>query len=137
MPRNEEVLCFKVLQPQEHDLRRVLKESCSVLLLPFLHPVAVDAEGAAVDKLADTADGVWISGQHLAGQWPHPTVTAVHSDAGEHAHYQHLERQNDSSLCCVLFLKLLIKELQAHPKCLSGAEEAHILFLVLSEEGVC
>lgn len=60
-------LCFKVLQIQQHDLSSVLKESRSILLLPFLHPVAIDAEGTAIDELADAAQGVRISGQHLSG----------------------------------------------------------------------
>lgn len=117
MSRNEEVLCFKVLQPQQHDLRRVLKERRSVLLLALLHPVAVDAEGAAVDELADAADGVRVSGQHLAGQRPHTPVTAVHSDAGEHAHYQHLEDTRGKTIQVfgdVFFF--LNKRSWAHPK---------------------
>lgn len=85
------LLCFKVLQAQQHDLSRVLKEGGSVLLLPFLHPVPVDAEGTAVDEFADAAKGVRISGQHLPGQRPSPAVTAVHPDAGQHADDQHLQ----------------------------------------------
>lgn len=49
--------------------------------------MAVDAEGTAVDELADAAEGVRISGQHLSGERPSPAVSAVDSDAGEHAHY--------------------------------------------------
>ena len=60
-------LWFEVLQAQQHDLSRVLKEGGSVLLLPFLHPVPVDAEGAAVDEFADTAEGIGVSGQNLPG----------------------------------------------------------------------
>lgn len=87
-------LSFKVLQAQQHDLSRVLKQSGSVLLLAFLHPVAVDAEGAAVDEFADAAEGVGISGQHLPGQRPSPAVAAVHPDAGQHADNQHLRGRN-------------------------------------------
>lgn len=105
-------LCFKVLQAQQHDLRCVLKEGGSVLLLPFLHPVAVDTEGAAIDEFADAAKGVRIPGEHLPSQWASFAVTAVHPDTSQHADYQ-------------------------HPKCLSGAEESHILLLVLSKEGMC
>lgn len=113
MVRNEvDFLCFKVLQAQQHDLGGVLKESGSVLLLPFLHPVPVDAEGAAVDEFADTAEGVRISGQHLPSQRTGPAVTAVHPDAGQHGDYQ-------------------------HPKCLPGTKETHVLPLILSEEGMC
>lgn len=111
--RNEvDLLCFKVLQVQQHDLSCVLKESGSVLLLAFLHPVPVDAEGAAVDEFADTSKGVGISGQHLPSQWPGPAVTAVHPDTGQHGDDQ-------------------------HPECLSGTEEPHVLLLVQSEEGMC
>lgn len=105
-------LCFEVLQVQQHDLCCVLKEGGAVLLLSFLHPVAVDAEGAAVDELADAAKGVGISGQHLPSQRASFTVTAVHPDARQHTDYQ-------------------------HSKCLSGAKEPHILLLVLSEEAMC
>lgn len=80
-------LRLELLQTQQHDLGRVLEERRSVLLLALLHPVAVDAEGAAVDELADAAEGVRISGQHLSGERPSPAVAAVDSDAGEHAHY--------------------------------------------------
>ncbi len=82
--------CFEVLQVQQHDLSRVLKEGSSVLLLPFLHPVAIDAEGAAVDEFADTAEGVGVSGQNLPSQRPGPAVAAVHPDTGQHSDYQHL-----------------------------------------------
>ena len=88
-----DLLCFKVLQAQQHDLSCVLKESGSVLLLPFLHPVPVDAKGAAIDEFANTAKGVRISGQHLPSQRPSPAVTAVHPDTGQHSDYQHLRRQ--------------------------------------------
>lgn len=95
MVRNEvDLLCFKVLQAQQHDLGGVLKEGGSVLLLPFLHPVPVDAEGTAVDELADAAERVRISGQHLPSQRPSPAVAAVHSDAGQHADNQHLRKQD-------------------------------------------
>lgn len=87
-------LCFKVFQVQQHYLSCVLKEGGPVLLLPFLHPVAVDAEGTAVDQFADAAEGIRISGQHLARQWSHPSITAVYPDAGEHADYQHLRRES-------------------------------------------
>lgn len=83
---------FKVLQVEQHDLSCVLKEGSSVLLLPFLHPVPVDAEGTAIDEFADTAKGVGISGKHLSSQWPGPPVTAVHPDTGQHSDYQHLRR---------------------------------------------
>lgn len=95
MVRNEvDLLCFKVLQAQQHDLSCVLKEGGSVLLLAFLHPVPVDAEGAAVDEFADTSKGVGISGQHLPSQRPGPAVTAVHPDTGQNADYQHLRGQD-------------------------------------------
>lgn len=138
-------LCFKVLQAQQHDFGRVLKEGGSVLLLPFLHPVAVDAEGAAVDEFAHTAEGVRISGQHLAGQRPSPAVPAVHPDAGQHAHYQHLRGSRTGNRREWRGLEFKItchenKELSSdpvtHPKCLSGAKETHILPLVLPEEGM-
>lgn len=87
-------LRFKVLQVQQHDFSRVLKESGSVLLFPFLHPVPVDAEGAAVYEFADAAKGVRIPGQHLPSQRPGPAVTAVHPDAGQHTDYQHLRGEN-------------------------------------------
>lgn len=90
-------LCFKVLQAQQHDLSRVLEERGSVLLLPFFHPVAIDAEGAAVDEFADATERVRISGQHLPSQWTNPAVTAVYSDARQHSNYQHLRRQNRKS----------------------------------------
>lgn len=93
MVKNE-LLCFKVLQVQQHNLSCVLKEGSSVLLLPFLHPVPVDAEGAAVDEFADTAKGVGISGQHLTSQWTSPAVLAVYPDTGQHSDYQHLRGQD-------------------------------------------
>lgn len=88
-----DLLRFKVLQAQQHDLSSVLEEGGSVLLLPFLHPVTVDAEGAAVDEFADSAEGVGISGQHLPSQRASFAVTAVHPDAGQHGDYQHLRGQ--------------------------------------------
>lgn len=87
-------LCFKVLQVQQHYLSCVLKEGGPVLLLSFLHPMAVDAEGTAVDQFADAAKGIWVSGQHLACQWSHPSITAIYPDAGEHADYQHLRTES-------------------------------------------
>lgn len=81
--RNEvDLSCIKVFQAQKHDLGCVLKEGSSILLLPLLHPVSVDAEGTAVDEFADPADGVGISGQHVPGQGPCPSVTAVDPDTG-------------------------------------------------------
>lgn len=110
MVRNEvDLLCFKVLQAQQHDLSCVLKEGSSVLLLPFLHPVPVDTEGAAIDEFADTAKGVRISGQHLPSQRPSPAVTAVHPDTGQHTDDQHLTRQggktdeNVEDICFVTY----------------------------------
>lgn len=87
------LLCFEVLQAQQRDLSRVLKEGGSVLLLPFLYPVAVDTEGAAIDEFTDAANWVRISGQHLASQWPNSAITAVHPDAGQHTDDQHLRGQ--------------------------------------------
>lgn len=95
MLRNEvDLSCIKVFQSQKHDLSCVLEEGSSILLLPLFHPVSIDTEGTAVDEFADTADGVWISGQHIPRQRPHPSVTAVDPDAGEHADYQYLRQQN-------------------------------------------
>lgn len=74
------LLCFKLLQAQQHDLSCVLEESGSVLLLPLFHPVAVDTKGAAINEFADSSDGVRVSGQHLPSQWSDSTVTAIHSD---------------------------------------------------------
>lgn len=82
----------KVLQAQKHDLSCVLEEGGPILLLPLFHPVSVDAEGTAVDELADPADGVGISGQHVPSQRTHPLVTTVDADAGQHADYQHLKK---------------------------------------------
>lgn len=84
------LLRLAVLQAQQHDLGRVLKQSRPVLLLALLHPVAVDAEGAAVDELADAAERVRVPCQHLPGEGPGPAVPAVHPDASQHAHDQHL-----------------------------------------------
>lgn len=98
MERNEvDLSCVKVFQAEKHDLRCVLKESSSILLLPLFHPVSIDAEGTAVDQFADTADRVGISGQHVPGQRTHSAVTAVDPDTGEHADYQHLRKQNTSA----------------------------------------
>lgn len=95
MVRNEvDSLCFNVLQVQQHDLGCVLKEGGPVLLLPFLHPVAVNAKGATVDKLTDAAEGIRVSGQHLPCQRAHPSIAAVYADAGENADYQHLSRES-------------------------------------------
>jgi len=55
--------------------------------------VAVDAEGTAVDELADAADGVRVPGEDLARQGAEPAVAAVHADAGQHAQDQHLRRR--------------------------------------------
>ena len=139
MVRNEvDLLRFKVLQAQQHDLSSVLEECGSVLLLPFLHPVTVDAEGAAVDEFADSAEGVGISGQHLPSQRASPAVTAVHPDAGQHGDYQHLRGKARTADEDRDFLKAKIYHIDVtHPKCLSGTEEAHILLLVQSEEGMC
>lgn len=84
---------IKVLQAQQHDLGRVLKEGGSILLLALLHPVSVDAEGTAVDQLADATNGVGVPGENLPSQRPHPAVTAVHPDARQHADYQHLRNR--------------------------------------------
>lgn len=86
-------LCFKVFQVQQHYLSCVLKEGGPVLLLPFLYPVAVDAEGTAIYQFADAAEGIRVSGQHLTCQRSHPPITAVYPDAGEHANYQHLRSE--------------------------------------------
>lgn len=97
-------LCFKVLQVQQHDLSCVLEEGGSVLLLPFFHPVPIDAEGTAIDELADATEGVRISGQHLPSQRTSPAVTAVYPDTGQHGDYQHLrrqERKSDAEDICV------------------------------------
>lgn len=91
-------LCFKVLQAQQHDLSSVLEEGGPVLLLPFFHPVAVDAEGATVDEFADATERVRISGQHLPSQWTNPTVTAVYPDACQHRNYQHLGNKTGNQL---------------------------------------
>lgn len=81
--RNEgDLSCVKVFQAQQHDLRCVLKEGSSILLLPLFHPVSIDAEGAAVDEFADATYGVGISGQYVPSQRPHPSVTAVDPDTG-------------------------------------------------------
>lgn len=87
-------LCFKILQAQQHDFSCVLKEGGSVLLLPFLNPVAVDTERAAVNEFADAADRVWIPGQYLPSQWANSAITAVDSDTGQHADDQHLRRKD-------------------------------------------
>lgn len=98
----ESFLRLKVLQAQQHDLSCVLEQSCPVLLLSLLHPVAVDTEGAAVYEFANAAQGVRVSGQHLPGERPGPAVPAVHPDTGQHAHYQHLykSRQGSYRLLC-------------------------------------
>ena len=73
---------FKFLQAQERDLGCVLEEGGPVLLLPFLDPVSVNTESAAIDEFADAAVGVWIPGQDVTGQRARPAVTAIHPNAG-------------------------------------------------------
>lgn len=64
-------------QGEEHCLGRVLEEGSSVLLLPFLHPVAVDTESVGVDEPPQRPEGVGVSDDDLPGYRLHPTVLVV------------------------------------------------------------
>lgn len=80
----------KVLKPQQDDLGGVLEERCAVLLLALLHPVAVDAEGTAIDELAHAPQRVWVPGQEVARYRPAAEVAEVDADAGQSSQDQNL-----------------------------------------------
>lgn len=71
---------------QQDGFGSVLKERRPVLGLAFLHPVAVDLEGARVDELADGFDGVRVALDHLLGDGFGAAVVAVDAHCGENSH---------------------------------------------------
>lgn len=79
---------------QQDGFGSVLKERRPVLGLAFLHPVAVDLEGARVDELADGFDGVRVALDHLLGDGFGAAVVAVDAHCGENSHANDLREES-------------------------------------------
>lgn len=81
---------FKVFEAEQDNLGGVLEQRGAVLLLAFLHPVAVDAEGAAVDELAHAPQRVRVPGQQVTRHRPAAHVAEADADAGQGGQDQNL-----------------------------------------------
>lgn len=79
---------------QQDGFGSVLKERRPVLGLAFLHPVAVDLEGARVDELADGLDGVRVALDHLLGDGFGAAVVAVDAHRGQNSHANDLREES-------------------------------------------
>lgn len=82
---------FKVFKPDQDDLGGVLEQCGAVLLLAFLHPVAVDAEGAAIDELSHATQRVGVPGQQVTRHRPATHVAEADADAGQRSQNQNLD----------------------------------------------
>lgn len=75
----------------------VFKEGGPVLLLTFLDPVPIDAEGARVNQLAHPLERIGVAHEHLLGDRPHPPVVGDDADRGPHSPCKNLSRERDGN----------------------------------------